>query len=97
MSELVQQVQLQNIMIEKLTKKIDDLTVLVMKNKVDDTWLNEEVAAEMLNYSPRVLRRKALSAKYPFTLIECRNTNGRKYQYNRKSLIKFKEQTSTMS
>ncbi len=98
MSELVQLVQQQNIMIQTLTRKVDELTILVMKNKVDDTWVSEDVAAEMLGYkSPRSLRNNVVEAKHPFSLIEFRHTNGRNYQYNRKSILKFKEKTSTMS
>lgn len=79
----------------KLTKKVDELTLLVMKEKNDTTWISEKDAADMLGYGcPRTLRKKVKAAVYPFNTIVYRSSEGRKFQYNRKSLQKFKEQTA---
>lgn len=85
--------------IKELTRKVDQLTLLVMKDKQDTTWLTEEQAAEMLGYkNPRSLRKKvkASAGVAPFSLIVFCHTNGRNWQYTRKSIVRFREATSTM-
>jgi hypothetical protein len=83
----------------QLRQEVKALTRIVLKNKIDDTWIPEPDAAEMLGFNdPRTLRRKVVvkgGAPYPFSLISYRCTNGRKFQYNRKDLMKFKNITST--
>ncbi len=98
MSELITMVAEQSKMIATLQKQIQDLTVLIMKDKVNDTWLVEETAASMLGYNPETFRRKVKEAhkknKEPWNIITYRNTNGRNWYYNRKSLIEFQRKTS---
>lgn len=90
----------------KLQEEIKCLTLLVLKDKVDKTWMTEKEAALSLGYNnPRSLRRKVVltddriskgeKVQYPYNLITYRCTNGRNYQYSRRSIMKFKEQTST--
>lgn len=81
----------------QLKEMVKHLTMLVMKDKVDTTWLSEEQAAEALGLEARTLRRKVKSMQFPFNQIDFRHTNGRNFQYNRKGLLKFKEITSTMA
>ena len=99
MSELVQMVENQGKMINQLVGMVDKLMIMVMKDKVDTTWLSEEVAAEMLGYKdPRTLRKlvKGVIKTKDFNIgdITFRNTNGRNWQYSRKSILKYKEKTS---
>lgn len=98
MSELLTIVLEQGKKIEQMQKSLHDLSVLVMKNKVNDTWLDEDVAAEMVGYHPQNFRRKVKTGnkehKEPWCIISYRNTNGRNWQYSRKSLIQFQQKTS---
>jgi len=89
-------------MIEELTREIfllrqevKQLTLLILKNKVDDTWIPESMAAEMLGLKPRTLREAVKNKKGLFSEIDFRHTNGQRWQYHRKSLLKFKDLTST--
>jgi len=74
---------------------LHQLTVLVMKDKIDTTWVAETEAAAMVGLHPRVFREKVKAAKAPWFHITLRHTNGRNYQYSRKGIIKFKQLTST--
>lgn len=104
MSELAVMIQEQGKEIKSLKSMIHDLTLLVMKDKIDPTWLTEKQASEVLGLSGRQFRRNVVLSKsmmernqkvtYPFNLIEYRHTNGRNYQYSRKSILKFKQLTS---
>jgi hypothetical protein len=98
MSELVTMVADQSRQIESLKSMVHNLTLLVMKDKVNDTWINEEVAAEMVGYHPETFRRKVKQAhenhQRPWCLITFRNTRGRNWQYSRKSIIEFQKKTS---
>lgn len=98
MSELITMIAEQSKMIATLQKQIHDLTVLIMKDKVNSTWLDEETAASMVGYNPETFRRKVKEAhknnKWPWNLINYRNTNGRNWFYSRKSLIEFQCKTS---
>jgi hypothetical protein len=99
MSELIQIVEQQGRRIDQLIDMVGQLTTLVMKDKVDNTWVSEEVAAEMLGYKdPRTLRKlvKGVIKTKDFNIgdITFRNTNGRNWQYSRKSILKYKEKTS---
>lgn len=77
--------------IKALRKELHQLTLLVMKDKVDTTWLSEEDAAQSLGFTPNVLRRKVKAGELDIT---SRNTNGRKWQYSRKSILSYKQNTS---
>lgn len=94
MSELVPMVQELLNLVKSQGKQIHELQVMVMKNKVDDTWISEEIAAEMIGYDGRTFRRWVKAGKLP---IDFRNTNGRRYQYNRKSILRYKENTSVQA
>lgn len=94
MSELLTLVENQRKQIEQLQKSVDNLCILIMKDKVDTTWVPESVAAEMIGYNdPRTLRKLVKSGALD---IDFRNTNGRKWQYSRKSIMALKEKTSTI-
>jgi hypothetical protein len=108
MSELVALVEQQTKQLAELKGMVHNLTILVMKDKVDLTWLSEADAAEMLGIKhARGLRKRVVLTKkmmesgekiqYPFNLIEYRNTNGRLFQYSRKSILKFKHVTSNQN
>jgi hypothetical protein len=91
MSELAILVERQTVMIERLSNKVDQLTLLVMKDKVDTTWVNEDTAAEMLGLQPRTIRLNVKSGSLP---VKFRHTNGRNWQYSRKDIMKYKDKTS---
>lgn len=95
MSELLQMMEEQKKEIGTLKSMVHDLTVLVMKDKVNNIWLDEEVAASMLGVEPRTLRKAVKNPKHVFRLINFRNTNGRNWQYSRKSIMEFQTKTST--
>jgi hypothetical protein len=78
--------------VEAQDRKLDAVLTAVRKDKVNDTWLDESLAAAMLNLEGRTLRRKCIAGDLP---IHYRNTNGRAYQYNRRDLLKYQTQTST--
>src|ERR1700760_3675545 len=98
MSELLTMVMEQGKKIESIYKMVNDLTALVMKDKVNTIWVDENIAAEMLGMHPETLRRKVKSAisnnQFPMNQISYRNSNGRKFQYSRKSLMRYMELTS---
>lgn len=92
MSELLTMVEEQNKAIERLTKMVRDLSILVMKNKVTTTWVDEGVAAEILGYKdPRTLRKLVKSKALD---IDGRNTNGKNWQYSLKSINRYQERTA---
>lgn len=92
MSELVQLVKTQGERINQLVSMVDKLIILVMKDKVDTTWVNEKTASEMLGYKdPRTLRKLVKAGELEITF---RNTNGRNWQYSRKAIMKLKDRTS---
>ncbi len=78
--------------IRTLKEMVQQLTLLVMKDKVDTTWLDEDTAAEMLGYAPRTLRLQVKKGAIP---VDYRNTKGRNWQYSRKQLLNYKRDTST--
>lgn len=78
-----------------LRREVKQLQILIMKDKIDTTWVHESDAAEMLGLTGRTLRRHVQSGEYPFCEISFRNTNGRNWQYSRKSLMKFKTLTAS--
>lgn len=92
MSELSELVKQQSEKIERLEKVVDSLCKLIMKDKVDTTWLTEEVAAETLGLQPRTLRMYVKAGKID---VDFRHTNGRSYQYSRKGIMEFKKNTSS--
>jgi len=94
MAELTTLVEEQSKKIDQLIKGLSDLTILVMKDKVDTTWVTEEVAAEMIGIQPAWLRRKVRKNEKPWNEIGYRHTNGRNFQYSRKGIINFKRLTS---
>lgn len=95
MSDLRELVLAQNKQLELMSKQIHQLTLLVMKDKVDTTWIDEETAAKMLGYQdPRSLRKLI---KKGVVDVEYRNTNGRNYQYSRKGILKYKEKTAVLN
>jgi hypothetical protein len=108
MSELVSEVRDLKNLVLNLTQQVHDLTILTMKNKVDDTWIEEEIAATMVGFEDsRAFRRKIVlsnarmkkgeTVPYPWSMINYRSSNGRKYQYSKKSIQKFKDITSTQA
>lgn len=93
MSELLQIVMKQERQLEDLKKTIDNLCKLIMRDKIDQTWVDEQTAAQMLGYSsPRTLRNLVKQNQLP---IDFRNTRGRSWQYSRKSIAEYKYQTGT--
>ena len=84
-----------------LRKEIATLMAIVKKDKVFDAWIDECTAAEMLGMQPRTLRRKCTGYKKkgveiaPELPINYRNTNGRSWQYSRKDIKAFMQNTST--
>lgn len=95
MSELITLVQEQNVRIRNLERVIDNLAKLMLKNKVDDTWVDETTAAGMLGYKDGRTLRKAVKAGS--INVDFRNTNGKNWQYSRKGLLNYKTQTSTIA
>lgn len=94
MSELAIMVQQQNMKIDRLQRVIEDLAKLILKNKIDDTWVDENTAATMLGYKDgRTLRKYVKAGKIT---VDFRNTHGKNWQYSRKGLLNFKTQTSTL-
>lgn len=96
MSELAELVLEQNKKIDSLLHQVHHLTVLVMKDKVDTTWVAEDTAAQMLGLAPRTFRRYVKTRQQQFAGIKYRNTNGRNWQYSRKDILNFKNLTSTL-
>lgn len=98
MGELAIEIQELRKEVSELKQLIHENSVLMMKDKVNTTWVDEEVAAAMIGYHPETLRRKVKEGarKYeePWCLITFRNTRGRNWQYSRKSLVRFQERTS---
>ncbi len=98
MSELMTMVEQQGKKLDSIEKMVHQLSILVMKNKVNDTWVNEDIAAEMVGYNPETFRRKVKDAhkkhREPWNLINFRNSNGRNWQYSRRSLENFQKRTS---
>lgn len=93
MSELIQMVQELKADNAVLKQMVKDLTILVMKDKVDTTWVKEDLAAEMLGYKPRTLRK---AVKDGSINIAVTNTNGRNWQYNRKGILQYKQSRSSL-
>lgn len=94
MSELMMEVQALRKENAEIKTMLHDLTVLVMKDKIDTTWVDEEEAAKSVGLTPEWFRRKVKKGEYPFSEISYRNSNGRNWQYSRKGLIKYKSLTS---
>lgn len=92
MSELLEIVKKQCEKIDQLERTVDTLCKLIMRDKIDTTWLSEEDAAETLGLQPRTLRKQVKSGAID---IDFRHTNGRNYQYSRKGILDFKKRTST--
>lgn len=80
--------------VRALREAVHQLQLLVMKDKVDTTWLDEKDAASALNLEPRTLRRYVKDSSNRLSIIKYRNTNGRKWQYSRKDIQRYKELTS---
>lgn len=78
-----------------IMQKLHEISILVMKDKVDTTWVDEDIAAKSFGLSPRVFREKVKAAKGQWFHITLRHTNGRNYQYSRKGILKYKQLTST--
>lgn len=78
--------------IRGMRRELQQLTSIVNRDKIYDTWIDEATAAQMLGLAPRVLRRKVKAQEIP---IDYRNTAGRNYQYNRRGLKKYLDETST--
>jgi hypothetical protein len=95
MAGLTEMVESQGRMLMQLTQEVKYLQTLVMRDKIDTTWVPERDAAAMLDMQPDTLRRYVKAGKPFFNQINFRHTNGRKWQYSRKDLIKFKNLTST--
>lgn len=91
MGELAILVERQSKKIDELTIVVNNLTKLILKNKVDDVWIDEESAANLLELQPRTLRKKVKFKK--ILDIQARNTNGRNWQYNRKDIELYKQKT----
>lgn len=79
----------------EIKQMVNQLFILIKKNKIDDTWLSEEEAAESLGLSPISLRRKVKKPVGQWHHITFRNNNGRNWQYSRKGILKYKQLTST--
>lgn len=76
---------------EYFDKRFQQLEILIMKDKVDTTWIPEDVAAKSLGLAARTLRRQV---KKGLLKVEYRTTNGRNYQYSRKQLQNFRRETA---
>ena len=79
--------------VQSLKKMMDVLTNVVKRDKIHDTWLSEVDAASMLGLAPRTLRRYCRDASLP---INFRNTNGRNWQFSRKDITTYMNNSSTM-
>lgn len=91
---MAEQVDMQILLreIRGMRKQIEQLTQIISKDKIYDTWIDEGTAAKMIGRSARTLRRMVKAGDLP---IDYRNTNGRAYQYNRRDLKKYLDNTST--
>ena len=78
--------------LHRLTETVTTLQATVKKDKLFDVWVDEKTAAAALGYCVRRFRSKVKSG---LINIDFRCTNGRKYQYSRKGLIRFQNETST--
>jgi hypothetical protein len=83
--------------IKSLREDVRQMSILLMRDKIDTTWIPETDAAAMLQMQPDTLRRYVKAGKPNFQMINFRHTNGRKWQYNRKDILKFKNYTSTQA
>ncbi len=95
MSELMTEIEAIRKENADLKKSLHQLTIIAMKDKLNAVWLSEDIAASMLNLQPRTLRKAVKKGEGHFREINVRNTNGRNYQYSRKSLEKYQSLTST--
>ena len=96
MTDLMQEIQ-------SLREDVRRLGMLIMKDKVDTTWISEEDAAHSLGITPQTLRKgvKRIESGNPSISrkairISYRTTNGRNYQYSRKDLINYKNKTAVV-
>lgn len=83
--------------IQALRNDVKVLTMMIMKDKIDTTWVAESDASQMFGLTPKWFRRKVLSRHFPFEEVGFRTTGGRNYQYNRKALLRAKEKSSVQA
>ncbi|MBS1629390.1 MAG: helix-turn-helix domain-containing protein [Bacteroidetes bacterium] len=79
--------------VQTLKQMVTTLTTVVKRDKIFDAWLNEEDAASMLGLAPRTLRRYCRDGALP---INFRNTNGRNWQFSRKDILTYMNNSSTI-
>lgn len=78
--------------VKALREVVDLLTVAIRRDKINDAWIPEIDAASMLGLAPRTLRRHCRDAVLP---IHFRSTNGRNWQFSRKDITAYMNNTST--
>jgi hypothetical protein len=79
--------------VQALKQMVGTLTSVVKRDKIFDAWLNEDDAASMLGLAPRTLRRYCRDGMLP---INFRNTNGHNWQFSRKDMTAYMNNSSTM-
>jgi len=95
MSELLETVKRMEQRQIQQSEEIKALQMMLLKKQVSAEWLDEGTAAASLGIGVRSFRKKVTGMEGLFSRIIYRHTNGRRYQYNRKSLEAFKQITST--
>ncbi len=92
MNEIIEEIKLLRHEIKHLTSEIEQLKALVLSDKTNAQWISEKEAALLLGLKgTRTLRKMAKGG-----LVDYTQTNGRTYQYSRKSINKFLESNSTI-
>lgn len=81
--------------VRQLRTEVKNLQLLVMKDKVDTTWLDEPDAAKALGIKSRTLRRYVKDPAHKLSMVKYRHTNGKHFQYSRKDILRYKELTSS--
>lgn len=84
-------------------KEIAELKATISRDKIYDTWIDEPVAAKTCRYAPRTFRTMCIGTKKkdgthvaPTLSINWRrNPTGKGYQYNKRDLTKYLQNTST--
>lgn len=86
--------QIDSIVLEEvraLRREVAYLTDMMVQTKKNETWLEEKTAAILLGIAPRTLRRKVKADVLQITARK--NESGRGWQYSRKAVMNYQEQT----
>lgn len=77
-----------------LSRKVEYLTSIVLKDAVKTDWIDEATGAAMTGYSIPYMRRVVKEGKGNWGMIKWQQA-GRVTQYSRKSIERFLKETST--